>query len=46
MINPQVWSARLLGLLRIVTGFLFLWHGMQKLFGFPGQMPPGAPAGI
>ena len=33
-------------LLRIVAGFLFLWHGMQKLFGFPGQMPPGAPAFI
>jgi len=31
-------------LLRFVTGFLFLWHGMQKLVGFPGQMPPGAPA--
>jgi putative oxidoreductase len=24
--------------LRIVLGFLFLWHGSQKLFGFP---PPG-----
>jgi len=33
-------------LLRIVTGFLFLWHGMQKLFGFPGQMPPDVPAFI
>jgi putative oxidoreductase len=22
-------------LLRIVAGFLFLWHGIQKLFGFP-----------
>ncbi len=21
---------------RIVVGFLFLWHGMAKLFGFPG----------
>src|SRR4029077_5929968 len=30
--------------LRIVAGFLFLWHGMQKMFGFPGEMPPGAPA--
>ncbi|MFT5571796.1 MAG: putative oxidoreductase [Cryomorphaceae bacterium] len=24
-------------LLRIVTGFLFLWHGTQKLFGFPTE---------
>ena len=31
-------------LLRIVTGFLFLWHGMQKLLGFPGAMPEGVPA--
>lgn len=30
-------------LVRIVTGFLFLWHGMQKLFGFPGEMPAGIP---
>jgi putative oxidoreductase len=22
-------------LLRIITGFLFLWHGAAKLFGFP-----------
>jgi putative oxidoreductase len=22
-------------LLRIITGFLFLWHGTQKLFGYP-----------
>jgi putative oxidoreductase len=33
-------------LFRIVVGFLFLCHGMQKLFGFPGTMPPGAPAFI
>jgi putative oxidoreductase len=33
-------------LLRIVTGFLFLWHGSQKLFGFPGETPAGAPAFI
>ena len=30
-------------LFRIVVGFLFLCHGMQKLFGFPGTMPPGIP---
>src|SRR5262249_1288847 len=35
-----------LALLRIVAGFLFLWHGMQKLFGFPREMPPGVPAFI
>jgi len=23
-------------LLRVVAGFLLLWHGTQKLFGFPG----------
>jgi putative oxidoreductase len=27
--------------LRIVIGFLFLWHGTQKLFGFPAALPPG-----
>lgn len=27
-------------LLRIVLGFLFLWHGCQKLFGYP-PLPPG-----
>ena len=31
-------------LLRIVSGFLFLWHGSQKLLGFPGETPAGAPA--
>ena len=33
-------------LLRMVTGFLFLWHGSQKLLGFPGEAPAGAPAFI
>ncbi len=33
-------------LMRIVAGFLFLWHGMQKLAGFPGEGPSGAPAFI
>jgi putative oxidoreductase len=30
-------------LLRIVAGLLFLWHGSQKLFGFPLPVPE-APA--
>lgn len=35
-------------LLRIVAGFLFMWHGTQKLLGFPPQQtPPGsAPQGL
>lgn len=34
-------------LMRIIAGFLFLWHGMQKLFGFPGEgLPPGTAAFI
>ncbi len=30
-------------LMRIMVGLLFLWHGSQKLFGFP-KPPPEAPA--
>jgi len=34
-------------LLRIVTGFLFFWHGIQKLFGYPpDERLAGAPAFI
>lgn len=32
--------------LRIVTGFLFLWHGSQKLFSFPVEAFAGIPAFI
>lgn len=28
-------------LFRIVSGFLFLWHGSQKLLGFPIEYPYG-----
>lgn len=30
-------------LMRMVVGFLFLWHGAQKLFAFPSPMPAGVP---
>jgi len=30
-------------LMRIVAGFLFLWHGTQKLFEFPTTMPMEVP---
>src|SRR5512145_505287 len=33
------WTPRLLGLLRIVTAFLFAAHGSQKLLDFP-PLPP------
>ena len=34
-------------LLRIVTGFLFFWHGIQKLLGYPpDERLAGAPAFI
>ncbi len=28
-------------ILRIVTGFLFIWHGTQKFFNFPNDYPYG-----
>ena len=28
-------------LLRIITGFLFMWHGTQKLFGYPPSQGGG-----
>jgi len=37
--ESQVYAA-----FRIVTGFLFVWHGSQKLFGFPPSDFAGAPA--
>jgi putative oxidoreductase len=38
------YSTYIYAILRIVSGFLFIWHGSQKLFGYPpAQLPPGAP---
>lgn len=36
-------SNQLYAVLRIVVGFTFLWHGVQKLFEFPGGGPEGIP---
>ena len=35
----HAWTPRLLSVLRIVAGFLFMTHGMQKLLGFPAPAP-------
>ena len=42
----KTWSPRVLSVLRMITGFLFLWHGSQKLFNYPPMpaMPPGTEA--
>ncbi|WP_454062652.1 DoxX family protein [Candidatus Nitrospira salsa] len=39
--HPQTYA-----LMRIVVGFLFIWHGTQKLFGFPTAMPMEVPGFI
>jgi putative oxidoreductase len=39
----QSHEAKVYAALRIVTGFLFLCHGLSKLFGFPVAPPAGAP---
>jgi putative oxidoreductase len=36
-IIPAAWSPRLLSLVRIVAAFVWLTHGTQKLFAFPGD---------
>lgn len=36
------YSTYIYAILRIVTGFLFMWHGSQKLFGFPPSGTPSA----
>jgi len=37
------WSPRMLSVLRIMTGLLFLEHGTQKLLHFPLPADPGRP---
>ena len=38
------WAPRLLSVLRIMTGLMFLAHGTQKLLGFPAVSERGMPA--
>lgn len=34
------WNARMLSVFRIVVGLLFMFHGTQKMFGFPPSSMP------
>lgn len=36
------WQPKVLSVLRFFAGFLMLWHGTQKLFGFPPSGQSGA----
>jgi len=37
----STWTPRVLSVLRIVTGFLLMAHGMQKLLGYPPSKQGG-----
>jgi putative oxidoreductase len=39
----SAWAPRVLSIVRIVVALIFLLHGTQKLFGFPGPPPNGFP---
>lgn len=38
----SAWTPRVLGILRIITGFLFTAHGTQKLFNYPASQSGAA----
>jgi putative oxidoreductase len=40
------WEPQFRGILRIVTAFLFMQHGAQKLFGFPAGAEPRDPVDL
>src|SRR5688500_8610303 len=40
------WAPRVLSILRIIAGFLLIWHGTQKLFNYPPPPQPGELSGL
>ncbi|SRR6266851_1532296 len=40
-IDYDVWAPRILTVLRVMAGLLFLEHGTQKILGFPPSANPG-----
>jgi putative oxidoreductase len=43
MFEPSPWSDRMLAVLRIVAGAVFITTGTTRLFGFPPSPAPGPP---
>lgn len=37
----QIWAPRLLSLMRVIVGLLFIEHGTSKFFGFPSSEETG-----
>ena len=46
MPNLNVWTPRVLSLLRIMAALLFMEHGLMKLFHFPAAQPGLPPGGL
>lgn len=42
----EKWSPRILSVLRVIAGFLLIWHGSQKLFNFPASANGGGATGL
>lgn len=42
----SIWTGRMLSILRIVTGFLYIPHGTQKLFAWPAAAKPLVPVAL
>lgn len=39
--QQEFWTPRLLSIVRVFLGLLYMQHGLSKYFGFPGPSPQG-----
>ena len=42
----DAWAPRILSVLRVIAGFMLLWHGSQKLFDVPSTGKAGSLSGL